>query len=152
MLLAPKCPQRNGWVCSKVVLEEVPRHRWDVCVHGEGEVSPPRVSSGVPAPPFLSLQVTEGDMQHGEEPVPPSSTVLPPKIPTSSSPGDWPRGRAATSPPPRAEPQQGHGGDTLSPGKPIVVEKKSYAEAKDGGVQRGTRPPDEYGYIVTDQK
>ncbi|NXA21454.1 PTPRN protein, partial [Ibidorhyncha struthersii] len=109
-------------------------------------------SSGVPSPPFPSLQVTEGDMQHGGEPVPPSSTVLPPKIPTSSSPGDWPRGRAASSPAPRAEPQQGHGGDTLSPGKSIVVEKKSYAEAKDGGAQQGTRPPDEYGYIVTDQK
>ncbi|NXS50213.1 PTPRN protein, partial [Balaeniceps rex] len=104
------------------------------------------------APPFPSLQVTEGDMQHGEEPVPPSSTVPPPKIPASSSPGDRPRGRAASSPAPRAEPQRGHGGDTLSPGKPIAVEKKSYTEAKDGGAQRGTRPPDEYGYIVTDQK
>ncbi|KAM6200139.1 receptor-type tyrosine-protein phosphatase-like N [Sarcoramphus papa] len=96
-------------------------------------------------------QVTEGDMQHREEPVPPSSTVLPPKIPASSSPGDRPRGRAESSPAPRAEPQQGHSGDALSTGKPIVV-KKSYTEAKDGGVQRGTRPPDEYGYIVTDQK
>ena len=90
-------------------------------------------------------------MQHGEEPVPPSSTVPPPKIPASSSPGDGPRGRAESSPAPRAEPQQGHGGDALSTGKPIVV-KKSYTEAKDGGAQRGTRPPDEYGYIITDQK
>ncbi|XP_076198931.1 receptor-type tyrosine-protein phosphatase-like N isoform X4 [Aptenodytes patagonicus] len=97
-------------------------------------------------------QVTEGDMQHGDEPVPPSSTVPPPKIPTSSSPGDRPRGRAVSSPAPQAELQRGRGGDTLSPGKPIAVEKKSYTEAKDGGVQRGTRPPDEYGYIVTDQK
>ncbi|NWQ95379.1 PTPRN protein, partial [Burhinus bistriatus] len=104
------------------------------------------------APPFPSLQVTEGDMQHGEEPVPPSSTVLPPKIPTSSSLGDVPRGRAASLPAPRAEAQRGHGEDVLSPGKPIVVEKKSYTEAKDGGAQRGTRPPDEYGYIITDQK
>ncbi|KAF1436433.1 Receptor-type tyrosine-protein phosphatase-like N, partial [Spheniscus mendiculus] len=110
------------------------------------------LSLGVPAPPFPSLQVTEGDMQHGDEPVPPSSTVPPPRIPTSSSPGDRPRGRAVSSPAPRAEPQRGHMGDTLSPGKPIAVEKKSYTEAKDGGVQRGTRPPDEYGYIVTDQK
>lgn len=91
-------------------------------------------------------------MQHAEEPVPPSSTVPPPKVPASSSPGDGPRGRAASSPAPWAEPQQGHGGDVLSPGKPIMVEKKSYTEAKDGGAQRGTRPPDEYGYIVTDQK
>ncbi|NXN36521.1 PTPRN protein, partial [Rhinoptilus africanus] len=97
-------------------------------------------------------QVTEGDMQHGEEPVHPSSTVPLPKIPPSSSPGDGPRGRAASSPAPRAEPQRGHGGDTLSPGKQIAVEKKSYTEAKDAGAQRGTRPPDEYGYIVTDQK
>ncbi|NXL01448.1 PTPRN protein, partial [Mesembrinibis cayennensis] len=104
------------------------------------------------APPFPSLQVSEGDMQHGEEPAPPSSTVLPPKIPATSSPGDGLRGRAASSPAPRAELQRGHGGDTLSPGKPIAVEKKSYTEAKDGGVQRGTRPPDEYGYIITDQK
>ncbi|XP_075566744.1 receptor-type tyrosine-protein phosphatase-like N [Pelecanus crispus] len=99
-----------------------------------------------------TTQVTEGDMQHGEEPVPHSSTVPPPKIPASSSPGDKPRGRVASSPAPRAEPQWGHGGDTLSPGKPIAVEKKSYTEAKDGGAQRGMRLPDEYGYIVTDQK
>ncbi|NWI32561.1 PTPRN protein, partial [Sula dactylatra] len=104
------------------------------------------------APPFPSFQVTEGDMQHGEEPVPPSSTVLPSKIPASSSPGDRPRGRAVSSPAPRAEPQQGHGGDTLSPWKPITVEKKSYTETKDSGAQRGMRPPDEYGYIITDQK
>ncbi|KAM6421192.1 receptor-type tyrosine-protein phosphatase-like N [Rhynochetos jubatus] len=96
-------------------------------------------------------QVTEGDMQHGEEPVRPSSTVLPPKIPASSSPGQGPRSRAASSPAPRVELQQGHGGDALSPGKPIVV-KKSYTEVKDGGAQRGMRPPDEYGYIITDQK
>ncbi|NXF43711.1 PTPRN protein, partial [Oceanites oceanicus] len=104
------------------------------------------------APPFPSLQVTEGDMQHREEPVPPSSTVPPPRIPVSSSPGDVPRGRAASSQAPWAEPQRGHGGDMLSPGKLIAVEKKSYTEAKDGGAQRGMRPPDEYGYIVTDQK
>ncbi|NXW01551.1 PTPRN protein, partial [Fregetta grallaria] len=97
-------------------------------------------------------QVTEGDMQHGEEPVPPSSTVPPPRIPVSSSPGDVPRGRAVSSQAPWAEPQRGHGGDMLSPGKLIAVEKKSYTEAKDGGAQRGMRPPDEYGYIVTDQK
>ncbi|NWT46588.1 PTPRN protein, partial [Chroicocephalus maculipennis] len=113
---------------------------------------PPKLSSRVPAPPFPSLQVTEGDMQHGEEPVHPSSTVPLPKIPPSSSPGDGPRGRAASSPAPRAEPQRGHGGDALGPGKQITVEKKSYTEAKDAGAQRGTRPPDEYGYIVTDQK
>ncbi|NXT41988.1 PTPRN protein, partial [Pelecanoides urinatrix] len=114
--------------------------------------APPGLSLKVSAPPFPSLQVTEGDMQHGEEPVPPSSTVLPPKILASSSPGDVPRGRAVSSPAPRAELQRGHSGDMLSPGKLIAVEKKSYTEAKDGGAQRGTRPPDEYGYIVTDQK
>ncbi|NWX17903.1 PTPRN protein, partial [Aegotheles bennettii] len=111
---------------------------------------PPRLSSEVPAPPFPSLQVTEGDMQHREEPVSPSSTVPSPRIPASSSPGDGLRGRATSSPAPWAK--QGHGGDVLSPGKPIVVEKKSYTEAKDGGEQRVTRPPDEYGYIITDQK
>ncbi|XP_053838786.1 receptor-type tyrosine-protein phosphatase-like N isoform X2 [Vidua macroura] len=97
-------------------------------------------------------QVMEGDMQHGEEPVPPSSTMPPPKIPASSSPGDGTKGRAASSPAPRAEPQQGHSGDALSPGKHIVVEKKSYTEMKDSGAQQGMRPLDEYGYIITDQK
>ncbi|NXX41344.1 PTPRN protein, partial [Tricholaema leucomelas] len=102
---------------------------------------------------FLFLQVMEGDMQHGEEPVSPSITALPPQIPASSSPGDRLKDRAASSPVPQAEPWQGQGGDELSPGKPVVVvEKKSYTEAKDGGVQRGTRLPDEYGYIITDQK
>ncbi|XP_040460792.1 receptor-type tyrosine-protein phosphatase-like N isoform X2 [Falco naumanni] len=96
-------------------------------------------------------QVTEGDMQHGEEPVPPSSTVPPLKVPASSSPEDRLRGRAASSPAPRAEPQQGHSGNALSPGKSIAVEKKSYTEAKDSGAQQGMRPPVEYGYIVTDQ-
>ncbi|XP_064020669.1 receptor-type tyrosine-protein phosphatase-like N isoform X2 [Pogoniulus pusillus] len=98
-------------------------------------------------------QVMEGDMQHGEEPVPPSVTALPPQIPASSSPGDRLKDRAASSPVPQAEPWQGQGGDALSPGKPVgLVEKKSYTEAKDGGVQRGTRLPDEYGYVITDQK
>ncbi|XP_054686331.1 receptor-type tyrosine-protein phosphatase-like N isoform X1 [Grus americana] len=97
-------------------------------------------------------QATEGDMQHGEEPVPPSSTVPPAKIPSSSSPGDGLRGRTVSLPAPQAEPQQGRGGDMLSPGKQITVEKKSYMETKDGGSQRGMQPPDEYSYIVTDQK
>ncbi|XP_053803435.1 receptor-type tyrosine-protein phosphatase-like N isoform X2 [Vidua chalybeata] len=97
-------------------------------------------------------QVMEGDMQHGEEPVPPSSTMPPPKIPASSSPGDGTKGRAASSSAPRAEPQQGHSVDALSPGKHIVVEKKSYTEMKDSGAQQGMRPLDEYGYIITDQK
>ncbi|NXB88077.1 PTPRN protein, partial [Vidua chalybeata] len=112
----------------------------------------PRLSSGIPASPFSSLQVMEGDMQHGEEPVPPSSTMPPPKIPASSSPGDGTKGRAASSSAPRAEPQQGHSVDALSPGKHIVVEKKSYTEMKDSGAQQGMRPLDEYGYIITDQK
>ncbi|XP_054236825.1 receptor-type tyrosine-protein phosphatase-like N [Indicator indicator] len=99
-----------------------------------------------------TLQVMEGNMQHGEEPISPSIPVLPPQIPASSSPGDRLRDRAASSAVPQAEPQRGHGGVALSPGKPVMVEKKSYTEAKDGGVQRGTRPPDEYGYIITDQK
>lgn len=92
-------------------------------------------------------------MQHGEEPVPPSSAAPPLKTTASSSPADVPRGRGGYSPAPPAEPQRGRGGDTLGPGTLVAVEKKSYTEAKDGaGAQRGTRPPDEYGYIVTDQK
>ncbi|NXH79572.1 PTPRN protein, partial [Edolisoma coerulescens] len=117
-----------------------------------GGGSSPGLCSEIPASPFSSLQVMEGDMQHGEEPVPPSSTVPPSKIPASSSPGDGTKGRAASSPAPRAEPQQAHIGDALSPRKQIVVEKKSYTELKDGGARQGTRPADEYGYIVTDQK
>ncbi|NXB49445.1 PTPRN protein, partial [Leucopsar rothschildi] len=101
------------------------------------------------ASPFFSLQVMEGDMQHGEEPVPPSSTVPPPKIPATSSPT---KGRAASSSAPWAEPQQGHSGNAVNPGKQVVVEKKSYTEMKDGGAQQGMRPLDEYGYIITDQK
>ncbi|NXH38910.1 PTPRN protein, partial [Dicaeum eximium] len=120
-------------------------------LQSSGDITP-RLSSEIPASPFSSLQVMEGDMQHGEEPVPPSSTVPPPKIPTSSTPGDGMKGRAASSPAPRAEPQQGHSGDALSPGKHIMVEKKNYREMKDSGTQQGTRPLDEYGYIITDQK
>ncbi|XP_042746523.1 receptor-type tyrosine-protein phosphatase-like N isoform X2 [Lagopus leucura] len=93
-------------------------------------------------------QVSEGDMQHGEEPVPPSSAVPPPRVTASSAPAQGLGDRVATSPAPQAQPQMGHGGDKM-----MVVEKKSYTEVKDsGGVQRGTRPPDEYGYIITDQK
>ncbi|KAM7049756.1 receptor-type tyrosine-protein phosphatase-like N isoform 3-T3 [Acridotheres tristis] len=99
--------------------------------------------------PYSYHKVMEGDMQHGEEPVPPSSTVPPPKIPATSSPT---KGRAASSPAPWAEPQQGHSGNAVNPGKQVVVEKKSYTEMKDGGAQQGMRPLDEYGYIITDQK
>ncbi|NWX34165.1 PTPRN protein, partial [Notiomystis cincta] len=120
-------------------------------LQSSGDTSP-GLSLEIPASPFSSLQVMEGDMQHGEEPVPPSSTVPPPKIPASSSPGDGMKSRAASSPAPRAEPQQGHSGDALSPGKHIVMEKKSYTEMKDSGAQQGVQPLDEYGYIVTDQK
>ncbi|NXR23419.1 PTPRN protein, partial [Cinclus mexicanus] len=120
-------------------------------LQSSGDISP-RLSSEIPASPFFSLQVMEGDMQHGEEPVPPSSAVPPPKIPASSSPGDGTKGRAASLPAPRAEPQQGRSGNALSPGKHIVVEKKSYTEMKDSGAQQGMRPLDEYGYIITDQK
>ncbi|KAI1237240.1 Receptor-type tyrosine-protein phosphatase-like N, partial [Lamprotornis superbus] len=70
----------------------------------------------------------------------------------SSSPGDGTKGRAASSPAPWAEPQQGHSGNAVSPGKQVVVEKKSYTEMKNGGAQQGMRPLDEYGYIITDQK
>lgn len=87
-------------------------------------------------------------MQHGEEPVPPSSAVPPPRVTASSAPAQGLGDRVATSPAPQAQPQMGHGGDKM-----MAVEKKSYTEVKDsGGVQRGTRPPDEYGYIITDQK
>ncbi|NWH20757.1 PTPRN protein, partial [Grus americana] len=119
---------------------------------GERGAGTGQAGTGSDGSSFPSLQATEGDMQHGEEPVPPSSTVPPAKIPSSSSPGDGLRGRTVSLPAPQAEPQQGRGGDMLSPGKQITVEKKSYMETKDGGSQRGMQPPDEYSYIVTDQK
>ncbi|OXB77090.1 UNVERIFIED_CONTAM: hypothetical protein H355_007737 [Colinus virginianus] len=98
--------------------------------------------------PYSYHKVSEGDMQHGEEPVPPTSAVPPPKVTASSAPAKGPGGWAATSPAPQAQPQRGHGGDEV-----MAVEKKSNTEAKDGsGAQRGTRLPDEYGYIITDQK
>ncbi|OXB69225.1 hypothetical protein ASZ78_011345, partial [Callipepla squamata] len=98
--------------------------------------------------PYSYHKVSEGDMQHGEEPVSPSSAVPPPRVTASSAPAKGPGGWAATSPAPQAQPQRGHGGDEM-----MAVEKKSNAEAKDGsGAQRGTRLPDEYGYIITDQK
>ncbi|NWJ06678.1 PTPRN protein, partial [Crypturellus undulatus] len=108
-------------------------------------------SLALTAAAFPSLQVTEGDMQHGEEPEPLSSTVPPSAPPTSSSSAEGLRGRAGHTVAPRAQPQRGRGGDALGAGKLVVVEKKSYTEAKDLGEPRGTRPPDEYGYIVTDQ-
>uniref|UniRef100_A0A8C5U6Y2 Protein tyrosine phosphatase receptor type N n=1 Tax=Malurus cyaneus samueli TaxID=2593467 RepID=A0A8C5U6Y2_9PASS len=124
---------------------------------GLPELSPQQLSS---LSTLLQLLQSSGEIGAGmgqagpgsKEPVPPSSTMPPPKIPTSSTPGDGAKGRAASSPAPRAEPQRGHSGDALSPGKQIVVEKKSYTEMKDGGTQQGMRPPDEYGYIITDQK
>uniref|UniRef100_A0A8C3L4V3 Protein tyrosine phosphatase receptor type N n=1 Tax=Chrysolophus pictus TaxID=9089 RepID=A0A8C3L4V3_CHRPC len=83
-----------------------------------------------------------------QEPVPPSSAVPSPRVTASSAPAQGLGGRAATSPTPQAQPRRGHGGDET-----MEVEKKSYTEVKDGGgMQRGTRPPDEYGYIITDQK
>ncbi|XP_065606537.1 receptor-type tyrosine-protein phosphatase-like N [Cyrtonyx montezumae] len=93
-------------------------------------------------------QVSEGDMQHGEEPVPPSSVVPPPRVTASSAPAKGLGGQAATLPAPQAQPQRGHEWDET-----MAVEKKSNREMKDGGgAQRGTRLPDEYGYIITDQK
>uniref|UniRef100_A0A8C5J528 Protein tyrosine phosphatase receptor type N n=1 Tax=Junco hyemalis TaxID=40217 RepID=A0A8C5J528_JUNHY len=99
-------------------------------LQSSGELGAGMGQAGIPASPFFSLQVMEGNI----------------------SPGDGTKGRAAPSPAPRAEPQQGHSGDELSPGKNIVVEKKSYTEMKDSGAQQGMRPLDEYGYIITDQK
>ncbi|NXU97090.1 PTPRN protein, partial [Cettia cetti] len=117
-------------------------------LQSSGELGSPQRFQLLPFP----LQVMEGDMQHGEEPGPPSSTVPSPKIPASSSPGDGIKGRTASSPAPQAEPQQGHSGDASSPRKHMVVEKKSYTGMKESGAQQGMRPLDEYGYIITDQK
>ncbi|NXA07299.1 PTPRN protein, partial [Sapayoa aenigma] len=121
-------------------------------LQSSGELGEMMEQAGSGTSPFLSLQVMEGDMQHGGEPVLPSSTVPPSKIPTSNSPGDGPKDKAASSSAPQAEPQRRHGGDAVSPRKQIEVDKKSYREMKDDGAQRGMRPPDEYGYIITDQK
>lgn len=53
VLLAPKCLQQNGWLCSRVVLEEVPRRRWDGAGEGWRVAAPqgsPRGSQPVPFP------------------------------------------------------------------------------------------------------
>ncbi|NWX93804.1 PTPRN protein, partial [Nothoprocta pentlandii] len=105
--------------------------------------------AALPAALLPCLQVTEGDMQHGEEPEPLFSTAPPP---ASSSSAEGLRGRAGHTAAPQAQPLRGLGGAAGSAGKLVAVQKKSYTEAKDAGEQRSARPPDEYGYIVTDQK
>ncbi|NXA46709.1 PTPRN protein, partial [Nothocercus julius] len=119
---------------------------------GERDTRDRAGSPRAPSAPCPSLQVTEGDMQHREEPEPLSSTAPAPTMPTSSSSAKGLRDRAGHVAAPQEQPQRGHSGDVLSTGKLVTVEKKSYAEAKDAGEPRGVRPPDEYGYIVTDQK
>ncbi|NXA32737.1 PTPRN protein, partial [Eudromia elegans] len=113
-------------------------------------------SPRAPAALLPTLQLTEGDMQHGEEPEPLFSTVSPPATPASSSSAEglrgWPGHTAAPRAQPQPQPQRGPSGDALHAGDLVAVEKKSYTEAKDSVGQRGVRPPDEYGYIVTDQK
>ncbi|KAM8806946.1 receptor-type tyrosine-protein phosphatase-like N [Eudromia elegans] len=111
-------------------------------------------AAGPDAP--AAKRLTEGDMQHGEEPEPLFSTVSPPATPASSSSAEGLRGRPGHTAAPRAQPQpqpqRGPSRDALHAGDLVAVEKKSYTEAKDSVGQRGVRPPDEYGYIVTDQK
>lgn len=51
VLLALKCPQQNGWVCSRVMLEEVPCHRWDEGEEAFHQDSPQRFQL-LPFPPF----------------------------------------------------------------------------------------------------
>ncbi|XP_074823067.1 receptor-type tyrosine-protein phosphatase-like N isoform X2 [Natator depressus] len=118
-------------------------------------------------------RVTEGEMQHGEEPEPPPSTVPPPENPASAS--SWtegPRWEEAAGPAwgsarppavPQAEPQapgqavprDPAAGDVLRLHKPVPVEKKSSTEPRGRGGKGEPlepRPAEEYGYIVTDQK
>ncbi|XP_034641941.1 receptor-type tyrosine-protein phosphatase-like N isoform X2 [Trachemys scripta elegans] len=114
-------------------------------------------------------RVTEGEMQHGEEPEPPPSTVPPPENPASAaSRTEGPRWEEVAGPargsarptsasqaelqaPGQAAPRDPAAGDVLH----LPVEKKSYTEPRGHGgkgEQPEPRPAEEYGYIVTDQK
>ncbi|CAM2100742.1 unnamed protein product [Caretta caretta] len=118
-------------------------------------------------------RVTEGEMQHGEEPEPPPSTVPPPENPASAS--SWtegPRWEEAAGPawgsarppavsqaepqaPGQAAPRDPAAGNMLRLHKPVPVEKKSSTEPRGHGGKGEPlepRPAEEYGYIVTDQK
>uniref|UniRef100_A0A674I4W4 Protein tyrosine phosphatase receptor type N n=1 Tax=Terrapene triunguis TaxID=2587831 RepID=A0A674I4W4_9SAUR len=83
------------------------------------------------------------EMQHGEEPEPPPSTVPPAENPASAaSRTEGPRWEEAAGP---------ARGDVLH----LPVQKKSYTEPRGHGgkgEQPEPRPAEEYGYIVTDQK
>ncbi|TFJ98368.1 prostate-associated microseminoprotein [Platysternon megacephalum] len=130
-----------------------------------------------PAAPWVTCrplpQVTEGEMQHGEEPEPPPSTVPPPENPASAaSRTEGPRWEEAAGPargsarptsasqaelqaPGQAAPRGPTAGDVLHLHKPVPMEKKSYTEPRGHGrkgEQPEPRPAEEYGYIVTDQK
>ncbi|XP_025047305.1 receptor-type tyrosine-protein phosphatase-like N [Alligator sinensis] len=96
-------------------------------------------SSGGFGPTALDTKrVTEGEMQHGGEPEPPASTPPPPETAASPAPG------LPTVP-----------GHALPSPHPGLLEKKSYGDVPGrtgAGAPILTRPPEEYGYIVTDQK
>ncbi|XP_059583559.1 receptor-type tyrosine-protein phosphatase-like N isoform X3 [Alligator mississippiensis] len=96
-------------------------------------------SSGGFGPTALDTKrVTEGEMQHGEEPEPPASTPPPPETAASPAPG------LPTVP-----------GHALPSPHPGLLEKKSYGDVPGrtgAGAPILTRPPEEYGYIVTNQK
>ncbi|XP_050825612.1 receptor-type tyrosine-protein phosphatase-like N isoform X3 [Gopherus flavomarginatus] len=118
-------------------------------------------------------RVMEGEMQHGEEPEPPPSTVSPPENPASAaSQTEGPRrekaaglargsarptlaSQAEPQAPGQAAPRDPAAGDMLHLHKPVPVEKKSYTEPRGHGgkgEQPEPRPAEEYGYIVTNQE
>ncbi|XP_030436434.1 receptor-type tyrosine-protein phosphatase-like N isoform X2 [Gopherus evgoodei] len=118
-------------------------------------------------------RVMEGEMQHGEEPEPPPSTVSPPENPASAaSRMEGPRrekaaglaqgsatptsaSQAEPQAPGQAAPRDPAAGDMLHLHKPVPVEKKSYTEPRGHGgkgEQLEPRPAEEYGYIVTNQE
>uniref|UniRef100_A0A452GUF8 Uncharacterized protein n=1 Tax=Gopherus agassizii TaxID=38772 RepID=A0A452GUF8_9SAUR len=118
-------------------------------------------------------RVMEGEMQHGEEPEPPPSTVSPPENPASAaSRTEGPRrekaaglaqgsatptsaSQAEPQAPGQAAPRDPAAGDMLHLHKPVPVEKKSYTEPRGHGgkgEQLEPRPTEEYGYIVTNQE
>uniref|UniRef100_A0A8C4WF95 Protein tyrosine phosphatase receptor type N n=1 Tax=Gopherus evgoodei TaxID=1825980 RepID=A0A8C4WF95_9SAUR len=105
-----------------------------------------------PAAPWVTSrplpQVMEGEMQHGEEPEPPPSTVSPPENPASAaSRMEGPRrekaaglaqgsatptsaSQAEPQAPGQAAPRDPAAGDMLHLHKPVPVEKKSYTEPR----------------------
>uniref|UniRef100_A0A8D0HQ46 Protein tyrosine phosphatase receptor type N n=1 Tax=Sphenodon punctatus TaxID=8508 RepID=A0A8D0HQ46_SPHPU len=110
----------------------------------------------------LLRQVTEGEMQHGDEPEPPPSSTptAGPKQGEVTSPAGGQAGGTADSPVPAAAQDPAGPGGVLRPeGQQVLVKKNpqvaaaaAAARGGDGEQPEAMRVAEEYGYILTDQK